>query len=106
MNEALATLMCRVKEICNYQPLTEANDDIHDEEALMPSHFLAPRGVSSVILGMYTLTDITCVDNDEKSNISQTVFGVAGSKNIYCFYRTATRGTEYDVIFGRVIRLQ
>lgn len=105
MDEALATLMCKVKEILNYRPLTEANNDIHDEEALTLSHFLAPRGVSSVIPGMLTLTDIKCVDNDDKSNISQTVFGVAGSKNIYCFYRTATRGTEYVVIFGRVIRL-
>lgn len=104
-DESLATLMCRVKEILNYRPLTKANDDIHYEEALTPHHFLASRGASSVIPGMFTLADVTCIDNDDKSNISLTVFGIACNKNIYCFYRTATCSNEYVITFGRVIRL-
>ena len=43
VNETLLTFMAEVESLMNDRPLTHVSTDYHDEEALMPNHFLLGR---------------------------------------------------------------
>lgn len=56
-DDTLRTFMCEVENVINGRPITKSSDDVNDEAALTPNHFLLLRDDSCLPCGVFHDSD-------------------------------------------------